>query len=161
LDNYSDERTVKIAGDNIPVLTDPQTGQFKIENGAVTFSPEDISGEYDLMTVDGTGPVDRSTQSQVYLQYMQQAMQIPGFAEEYRLPSIMRFIMKNAGLNIIDRFKVRSVSDEELLQLIKEDKLNGKTGTGIASQPSPGGALPNQGDAGVPALQAPIPTGGV
>lgn len=157
LDNYTDEMTVKIAGDNIPTKLDLQTGQFTLENGAVTFTPEDIAGEYDLVPTDGTAPIDRGMQSQMYLQYMQQALAIPGFAEEYRLPSLMRFIMKNAGLTGIDRFKIRTLSDDELLAIIKEDKLNGNRQANPQAGGTQGGGGGNAGVAQLPAPQGPGP----
>lgn len=149
LDNYTDELKVKIAGDNIPVTMDPQTGGVKIQEGAMSFSMEDIAGEYDLLPTDGSAPIDRGLQSQLYLQYMQQALAIPGFAETHRLPDLMNYIMKNAGLRGLDRFKMNVLSDEQLIALVQQEKASGNGGLG-QNAGGPASAAPGVGGTNSP-----------
>lgn len=160
LDNYTDEVKVKIAGDNIPTMTDPQTGQSRIQDGAFIIDVEDLAGEYDLLPTDGSAPIDRGLQSQLYLQYMQQAMQIPGFAEQYRLPELMHFIMKNAGLRGLDRFKFNVMSDEQLQALVAQERQSGTGQTGQDTGGLPGADSAVGSPIGEPAVQADGGNGG-
>lgn len=143
LSNYTDEVKVKIAGDTIPTVTDQQ-GAIRVDGDAFIMSPEDLVGEYDIMPLDGTKEIDRGMESQLYMQFMQTAMSIPGFAEQYRIPDLFAFIGKKWGLKGLDRFKFNVLSDDVLLSLVEQERLNGNqnqttgaaaTGAGSAEEP--------------------------
>src|SRR5215471_5976268 len=64
-------------------------------------SPEDILGFYDWVPVDGTLPVDRMSQVNMWVQLFSQMQQLPQIAMQYDMGRIFAFVAQLAGLKNI------------------------------------------------------------
>ena len=140
---------VRVAGDTI------------IDGDSITVEPEDIAGQFDLQVVDGTQPIDRMAQAQFWQNAMATALQIPGVAEQYRLPELFEYVAKLGGLKAIGQFKVNPLTDEQLLMLVNEWKANGGrngSGQGAGGTGGPADGSARSGEAsGVDSAIQPVP----
>lgn len=98
---YDQERKYRIVGD---------LAQFSTERFAVV-TPEDIAGFYDYVPVDGSLPVDRFAQVNMWQTLMQQAGQVPQIMAQYDFGKIFAFVAQLAGIKNINQFKVQVVPD--------------------------------------------------
>ena len=72
-------------------------------------SPEDILGFYDWVPVDGTLPVDRMSQVNMWVQLFSQMQQLPQIAMQYDMGRIFAFVAQLAGLKNINQFRINVV----------------------------------------------------
>lgn len=79
-------------------------------------SPQDIQGFFDFVPVDGTLPIDRYAQTQMWSGLLQQMAQVPQVLVQYDLGKIFAFVAQLAGLKNISQFKVEVGSPEQLAQ---------------------------------------------
>ncbi len=79
-------------------------------------SPADIQGFFDFVPVDGTLPIDRFAQTQMWSGLLQQMAQVPQVLVQYDLGKIFAFVAQLAGLKNISQFKVQIGSPEQLAQ---------------------------------------------
>lgn len=128
---YDVEMKVKVAGDNIKGAE------------SITVKPEDIAGQFDLMAIDGSMPIDRMAQAQFWQQVLMATGQDPELQMQYRRADIFSYMARLAGLKGIDKFKMNVVSDEELTALIKQQMISGMT-NGQQPVGTNGGGSPNQ-----------------
>ncbi len=91
---YDAERTFKIAGD---LVNGPQTMQV---------SPEDIQGFYDFVPVDGTMPVDRYAQANLWREILAGLQKMPQIMQNYNMGGIFEWMAQLAGLKNIKQFRV-------------------------------------------------------
>lgn len=94
-----------------------RVGSFALEAGAqfLEVSPEDIQGFYDLVPVDGTLPVDRMAQANLWKEIMAGIrMMPPQVAMSYDWSRIFAWTAQLAGLRNINQFKVQVVPDQML-----------------------------------------------
>lgn len=103
---YDQEQKFKIAGD----LVASAGSQF------MTVTPEDISGFYDFVPVDGTLPVDRFAQANLWQQIMGQMRNFPQLMMSYDMGRIFEWVAQLAGLKNITQFKIQLGSPEMLQQ---------------------------------------------
>jgi len=75
---------------------------------------EDIAGFFDFTPVDGTLPVDRFAQVNLWQQILQGIPTMPGVAQTYDVPKIFSFVAQLAGLKNIDSFRVQVMNDGQL-----------------------------------------------
>lgn len=97
---YYDQTTkFRIVGDNAqmagPAFTD--------------VSPETISGFFDFVPVDGTLPVDRFAQANLWKEIMLSMRQMPQIAMEYDMGKIFAWVAQLAGLKNINQFKIQQM----------------------------------------------------
>ena len=78
--------------------------------------PEAIAGFYDYVPVDGTLPVDRYAQAQLWNQLIQQAAAIPPVAQQYDLVKIYGWVAALAGLKNIHQFRIQPMDPAQLQQ---------------------------------------------
>lgn len=131
--------------------------KFKIVGNAVEFagekfmhiSPEDIAGFYDFVPVDGTMPIDRFAQVNLWNQLMEQATKLPGVMQNYDFARIFAFVANLAGLKNISQFRVQVVPDGAMQQQVQ-------AGNSIPASAPPPDA--NGGVAGSPQLPGMGPT---
>lgn len=79
-------------------------------------NPEAIRGFYDFVPVDGSMPVDRFAQANLWQQIMGGMQQMPQVAQAYDLPKIFAYVAQLAGLKNINQFRVNVVPDAVALQ---------------------------------------------
>jgi hypothetical protein len=92
-----------------------QEGDFRVRGAAtgerpvVRVDPQIIAGAYDYIPVDGTLPIDRMAQAQMFGQLMQQMGSIPQFAQQFDFIRMFSFMAKNQlGIKNLDSFRIQS-----------------------------------------------------
>lgn len=118
---YSDEKQFRIAGNMM------QGVEFR------RLTPDDIQGFYDFVAVDGTLPVDRFAQANLWREIMVQMASIPQLAMQYDLGAIFAYTAKLAGAKSVDQFKIKVTPDEQLQQAAQAGNvvpLGGPNGSG-------------------------------
>lgn len=93
---YDLERKYRIVGD---------LANFSDKYMNVT--PETIVGAFDYVPVDGTMPIDRYAQAQLWQQLMGQAVQVPPIAQSYDFAKIFGWVATLAGLKNIQQFRLQ------------------------------------------------------
>ncbi len=104
--HYSGNEKMRLAGD------------FFLHPGAareLEVTPQSIQGFYDFTGVDGTLPVDRFAQVNMWTQLLQQMGQSPQVLQQYDLGRIFAWVAQLGGLKNIHRFKVEITEPEQLL----------------------------------------------
>lgn len=149
---YTVEMKVKVAGDNIKGAQ------------SIIVKPEDISGQFDIMPVDGTLPVDRMAQAQFWMQIMSMVASNPVLGAEYRLGDIFSYTARLAGLKGIDKMKIRVLDDDQILALILAQQKGGVNvqptgqptaqGAGVPTGVNEPAPVATQGTPGLSGLQA-------
>lgn len=102
---YDLEREFRIAGS----LMNPQYAQTRMR-----ITPADIQGFYDFVPVDGTMPVDRYAQANLWGQLMAQIRNFPQIMMSYDMGGIFEFVAQLAGLKNISQFRVQVTPDQML-----------------------------------------------
>ena len=100
------ERKYRIVGDQAQFVSE----QF------MNVSPETIAGFFDFVPVDGTMPVDRFAQANLWQQILAQGARYPQIMQGYDLARIFGWVGQLAGLKNINRFKINIVPDEQAQQ---------------------------------------------
>lgn len=102
---YDDDRKFKIVGD----LT--QWGERYLR-----VTPEQIAGFYDFVPVDGTMPIDRYAQANLWQQLLSGMSNMPQVLASYDVPKIFAFVAQLAGLKNINQFRLSVVPDAVMRQ---------------------------------------------
>lgn len=116
---YNSEWEFRVAGD---LLRESGMGFLKV-------TPDQIAGYYDFVPVDGTLPIDRYAQANLWRELMTQMQTVPEVALRYDWGRIFEWVAGLAGLKNVGQFKVQIAPDEALLQQAKLGnvlKLNGR-----------------------------------
>ena len=100
---YSAEKQYRIVGD---------LAQFSPQFAMVT--PGDISGFYDYEPVDGTLPVDRFAQANLWQMLMSQLSAYPQILQQYDIAKIFAWVANLAGIKNMAQFRL--VPDEQLMR---------------------------------------------
>lgn len=74
-------------------------------------NPSMIAGMYDFVPVDGSMPVDRFAQANLWQQMLGGLSKVPGALEQYDLGKIFAFVAQLGGLKNINKFKINVVPD--------------------------------------------------
>lgn len=82
--------------------------------GFIQVNPQLISGFYDFVPVDGTMPIDRFAQVQLWQQMFQSILQVPQIGMQYDLAGIFTWVAQLAGLKNITQFKIQVLPDQLL-----------------------------------------------
>ena len=104
---YDMERKFRIVGD----LT--QWGERFI-----TVTPDQIAGFYDFVPVDGTMPIDRYAQANLWQQLLGGVAQLPQVMGAYDMPKIFAFVAQLAGLKNVNQFRIQVLPDAQMQQQI-------------------------------------------
>lgn len=123
---YDMDMQLKIAGDLLQQsgpLT-PQNpmmgmngagGGMGLMPGYAQVTPDLIAGFYDFVPVDGTLPIDRFAQVNLWKELFQGILAVPAIGIQYDLGGIFQWIAQLAGLKNITRFKLQ-VTPDQILQ---------------------------------------------
>lgn len=79
-------------------------------------SSQDISGQFDFMQVDGTLPIDRMAQANLWKELLMAFRQIPELGMQFDIGKIFAWTAQLSGLKNIDKFRVQLASPEQLAQ---------------------------------------------
>ena len=102
---YTGEKKFRIIGD-----------QAMWADQYIQVTPDLIAGMYDFVPVDGTMPVDRFAQANLWQQMLGGLSKVPGALEQYDLGKIFAFVAQLGGLKNINKFKINVVPDGQLQQ---------------------------------------------
>lgn len=80
----------------------------------VNIAPDMIAGFYDFVPVDGTMPVDRFAQANLWQQMLGNMARVPGALQQYDLSKIFAFVAQLGGIKNINRFRIQVVPDQQL-----------------------------------------------
>lgn len=94
---YEIEQQLKIAGDMLEV-----GGEAWVQVG-----PESIQGFFDYVPVDGTLPVDRMAEANLWRQLLVDIAQNPQIAAGYDIAKIFGWVAKLGGLKNVSQFKLQ------------------------------------------------------
>ena len=134
---YDDAREFKIAGE----LSD------ELRKRVIT--PEDIVGQYNFVPVDGTMPIDRFAQANLWKELFAglASMQEKGIDTGFDLSKIFAYTAQLAGAKNINQFKVNVVDDEQLERDIDRGNVRpipgGRSGGGTGGGQETSGPLQN------------------
>lgn len=103
-DNYDTERMFRIVGD---------LGQMAPEFAVVT--PDSIAGFFDFEPVDGTLPIDRFAQANLWQMLLGQARNFPQIMAQTDMVRLFGWVANLAGLKNFNKFRLQ-VSDPMALQ---------------------------------------------
>ena len=103
---YSLERQFKIAGDLMAV------GGGDTSSRIIT--KDDIQGFYDFVAVDGTIPIDRFAQANLWTQLLAQLRNFPQIMAKYDMGGIFAWISQLAGLKNVNQFKIEVQPDQQV-----------------------------------------------
>jgi hypothetical protein len=101
---YDGEQQFKIAGD-LMQSTAP---------GFMQVTPDDILGFYDYVVVDGTLPIDRFAQANLWREIMAGLQQQPQLMMQYDMGKLFAWVAQLAGLKNINQFKLQVTPDQVL-----------------------------------------------
>lgn len=96
---YSTEQQFRIVGDTA-----------NLAPGFAKVTPEMIAGFYDFVPVDGTMPVDRFAQANLWQMMLAQVSKVPQVAQGYDLGRIFAWVASLAGLKNIQQFRLQPMT---------------------------------------------------
>lgn len=99
--HYSGEMKLRLVGDQ---------AQFANED-FLQVTPEMIAGNYDYVPVDGSLPVDRYAQVNLWNQILAQMAQAPAVLANYDISKIFAYVANLGGIKNLNQFRVQVVSD--------------------------------------------------
>lgn len=102
---YTGEQKFRIVGDQAM-----WAGQY------MQVTPDMIAGMYDFVPVDGTMPVDRFAQANLWQQLLGGLAKVPGALQQYDMGKIFAFVAQLGGLKNINKFKINVVPDGMMQQ---------------------------------------------
>lgn len=77
-------------------------------------TPDDIQGFFNFVPVDGTMPLDRFAQANLWKEILVASKQMPEIGMTYSISKIFAWIAQLAGLRNIDKFRIEMGSPEQL-----------------------------------------------
>lgn len=116
----------------------------------INVDPEMITGFYDFVPVDGTLPIDRFAQANLWKEIMGQMRQIPELAMGYDITRIFAWVAQLAGLKNIQQFRIQQMPLGTLQNQAQQGNvipLGGNTSGGVQNLQEPS-QLPNMGATG-------------
>ena len=102
-EHFTGEMELRVAGESVG-----GSQQF------VTVTPEEIAGFYSFVPVDGTMPIDRYAQVNLWTQLLSQVVKVPGVMERFDMAKIFEWIAQLGGMKNISQFRVQVGDGEQL-----------------------------------------------
>ena len=139
---YDDALKLKIVGDVAGTA-----GQNWLD-----VTPDNIAGFYDFVPVDGTLPVDRFAQANMWRELFAGMRQMPDIMMQYDMGRIFEWVAQLAGLKNISQFKLQVTDDAKLMAQVQAGNVVPLGGRGPKSGPGggrvPAGQIPGMGTTG-------------
>jgi len=101
---YDDDLVFKITG-NLMQMAGTQS---------IRISPEDISGAYTFIPVDGSLPIDRFAQANLWKELLLGFERMPAVAMQYDIGRIFAWVAQLSGLRNIDQFRIQMAPNAQL-----------------------------------------------
>lgn len=99
---YSGEQQFRIVGD----LTDNMP--------FVKVDADLIAGSFDFVPVDGTLPIDRYAQANIFREMLANLRQMPEVAAEYNVPGMFAWLARLIGMRNVGQFKIQTADPTQL-----------------------------------------------
>jgi hypothetical protein len=99
-------------------------------------TPDVIAGSYTYVPVDGTLPVDRYAQANLWRELMAQMRNFPQIMMQYDVGRIFEWVAQISGLKNINQFKIEIGSPEQLMAAAAAGNVVPLGGGGAAAGPS-------------------------
>lgn len=132
---YDDDKKFKLVGD-LALEAGPQF---------LDVTPDIITGFWDYVPVDGTLPVDRFAQANLWKELLTGIIKIPEISQQYDIARIFGWVAQLAGLKNINQFKVQQMSQEGIEQEVKKGNLVPLDGSETGNSSGPDGErIPTQ-----------------
>lgn len=87
--------------------------------GFATVTPETIAGFFDYIPVDGSVPIDRYAQANLWQQMLAQVSKAPQIAAQYDLGRIFAWVASLAGLKNVQQFRIQANDPAALAQQVQ------------------------------------------
>lgn len=113
-------------------------------NRYLDVGPEQIAGFYDFTPVDGTLPIDRYAQANLWQQIMGGLYKAPDLMAAYDMPRMFAFVAQLAGLKNITQFRVQVTPDADIAGGVA----SGNTVPIAPGNPAEPGQIPGMGPTG-------------
>lgn len=110
---YDLDRKYKIVGDLML-----EAGQ-----GFINVNPETIQGFYDFVPVDGTLPIDRFAQANLWKELLVAMQRFPQVMQGYDLGRIFAWVAQLGGLKNINRFKIQQASPGNIAAQVQQGNI--------------------------------------
>lgn len=94
-------------------------GMTGVRQSQVVVTPDKIAGFYDYVPVDGTMPVDRYAQANLWTQLMNQMKQFPEILATYDVAGIFGVVAQLSGIKSINQFRINTVPDDQIEQQVQ------------------------------------------
>jgi hypothetical protein len=108
---YDQARMFRIAGDLLE------------DSGMLEVTPESIQGFYDYVPVDGTLPVDRYAQANLWKEILFGLYKAPELAMQFDMAGIFTWMAQIAGLKNIKKFKVQAMPDQMAMMMAQQGNI--------------------------------------
>jgi hypothetical protein len=134
---YDDELVLKITG-NLAQMAGVNT---------IRVTPEDISGGFMFTPVDGTLPIDRFAQANLWKEFILGIERMPTIGAQYDIGRLFAWVAQLSGLRNIDQFRIEVASPQQLATQMAQGNVIPLTGRNadpnLLKQPSGGvGPIP-------------------
>lgn len=129
---YTLERKYRIVGDMA------QWGEKYLN-----IAPGDIQGFFDFVPVDGTMPIDRFAQANLWQQMLGTMSKVPQIMMSYDIPKIFGFVAQLSGIKNINQFRVQVVPDATLAAQAQQGNV-----VPLRANPNEPGQIPGMGSTG-------------
>jgi hypothetical protein len=103
----------------------------------------DIQGFFDFVPVDGTMPVDRFAQANLWQQMLGSISKIPQIMASYDIPKIFGYVAQLSGIKNINQFRVQVVPDATLAAQAQQGNV-----VPLRANPNEPGQIPGMGPTG-------------
>jgi hypothetical protein len=110
--------------------------------GFIQVDPQTIQGAYNFVPVDGSLPIDRYAQANLWKEILFGLKQMPEIALQYDTARIFEWVAQLAGLKNITQFKLQVQPDPMLLNMAKLGNIipmGGRKPGGAGTKPPAGG----------------------
>lgn len=128
---YDEPQMYKIAGDLL-----------QQKQGFLSIGPEELAGFYDFVPVDGTLPIDRFAQANLWKEILTGMATIPQIGQGYDIAGIFSWMAQLAGLKNITQFRIEVAPDQMLQNQIEQGRMVPASNAAIPG--SSGGPVPPQ-----------------
>ena len=120
--HYTDTEKFRIVGDQL----DPGEQLF------TDVSPEAIAGFYDYVPVDGTFPIDRFAQAELFQGLVASMAQVPEVLQQFDISKMINFVARLMGIKNMQSFRLQVAPDNVVAQ-------EAQAGNVIPAESIPGG----------------------
>lgn len=102
---YDAQQYFRVAGDLLQSTSGPSF---------INVTPDSILGFYDYVPVDGTLPIDRFAQANLWREIMMGLRNMPEIMMQYDMGKLFAWVAQLAGLKNINQFKIQVMPDQAL-----------------------------------------------